>query len=304
MGKKTIVGLIAIIAIALVVAFSGCIEKTPESITPETPSEIPAKSEGTLIDAMKLVPKEGNLLYIDCKKLCEDPDLAPIWDQLDPMMNSLIFDFPIPESDIPLNKLYYWSSGDYFYVIGGDFDLGKIRDDLQHRGWERSTYRGVEVWQGEGKNDINEIALFKDKIIAGSVGAVEMAIRVMKGEEESLYDDEDVMDIANKLSDGFITIIKGTDTGLNPARYLLYLGYGGHQLPDDVKGWGSSHEKISKEEIKMQGIIKFTDESKAKDFVSSDWTAIEVTVQEEYVMYTPIYKIDKIKMGLGIVDAF
>ena len=79
MKKKTIAGLIAIVTIALVVAFSGCIEKTPESVLPETLSEIPTKSRGTAIDVMKQVPKGGSLLYVDCKKLREDPDLAPIW---------------------------------------------------------------------------------------------------------------------------------------------------------------------------------------------------------------------------------
>jgi hypothetical protein len=297
MKRKIIGGLIAIVVVALVVAFSGCIEKTPEPVLPETPSEIPTKSGGTAIDVMKQVPKGGSLLYVDCKKLREDPDLAPIWNQWksNSFMTESLKDLPIPESDVPLNRLNYWALNKYrafTYVIGGDFDLEKIRDDLQHRGWEKGTYRKVEVWHGEN-GDINEIALFEDKITAGGVEAVETAIRVMKGEEESLHDEDDIIDIANKLSDGFIVTIRLRDE-LSLATLMLYEV----DWPQgDVKGWGSSFEKISKEDMKQQGIIKLTDESKAKDFVSSaqqkmkGWTGLEVTIQEEYVIGTAIYKI-------------
>lgn len=293
MKKETIASLIAIVAITLAVVFSGCIEKTPEFVTPETLSEAPTKSEGTVIDAMKQV-KGGSLLYVDCKELREDPDLAPIWNQWKSysFLTESLDALPMPESDMPLNKLNYWALNMNYptCVIGGDFELEKIRDDLQHRSWERGTYRGVEVWHGEN-GDINTIALFKDRITAGSVESVETAIRVMKGEEESLYDEEE--EIANKLSDGFIVTIRLRDE-LSLATLMLYEV----DWPQgDVKGWGSSFEKISKEDMKQQGIIKFTDESKAKDFVRSaqqkmkGWTGLEVTIQDEYVIGTVIYKI-------------
>ena len=210
-------------------------------------------------------------------------------------MTESLKNLPIPESDVPLNKLNYWALNKQravTYLIGGEFDLEKIRDDLQHRGWEKGAYRGVEVWQGEN-GDINEIALFEDKITAGGVEAVETAIRVMKGEEESIYDEDDIKDIANKLSDGFIVTIRLQDE-LSLATLMLYEV----DWPQgDVKGWGSSFEKISKEDMNQQGIIKLTDESKAKEFVSSaqqkkkGWTGLEVTIQEEYVIGTAIHKI-------------
>ena len=218
MKKRFIGGLIAIVVVALVVVFSGCIEKIPESATPETPLEIPTKSEGTVIDVMKTVPNSSFLIYIDLKNLRKDADLENIYAGWKNQVVEVGNGVGIPEVGISTNKLIYLAkvstkeTGTFSaFIIGGNFDLEKIRGYLDDAGLKQDTYRGEEIWYKENEGYTLGIALFKDKLIIGDARRI---IQVMKGEEKSLYDNKDAIDVVNKLPDGFtITIYTYTEGG-------------------------------------------------------------------------------------------
>ena len=308
MKKRIIGGLIAIIVVALVVVFSGCIEKTPESITPGTPSEIPTKSEGRIIDVMKQVPNGSSLIYIDLKNLRKDTDLANIYDVWKNRVGEEFREVGIPEVGISTNKLNYLAMSGWDHIIGGNFDLKKIRGYLEDEGWQQDTYRGMEVWYIEGGR-INGIALFEDEIIiSGKKSGVKGIIEVMKEEEESLYDNKDVVDVVNKLPKGFYVTINSVEGSLGGGLQYTSKYEAGCK---NVTMYGSSREKISEEEIKWQEVVKFKDERAAEDFIehwNEGWTEIhnshwiryhpaekypelEVTTQNEYVICSVTQKI-------------
>jgi len=295
MDKKIIAVLIAIVAIASVMVFSGCIEKIPESATPETPLEIPTKSEGTVIDVMKQVPNGSSLMYVDLKNLRKDSDLANIYE----MWKNHVIEHGdavgIPEVGISTNKLNYLAKviakETGAVIIGGDFDLEKIRGYLDDAGLKQDTYRGEEIWYIENGGN-SGIALFKDKIIIGDARRI---IQVMKGEEKNLYDNKDAVDVVNNLPKGFYVTINSVEGGLGCLHKSKY-----EAGCKNVTSVGSSSlEKISKEEVKWQQVVKFKDERAAEDFVehwNEGWTAekypeLEVTAQNKFVICTMSQKI-------------
>lgn len=298
MEKKTIIDLIAIVAIALVVAFSGCVE-TSEVGTPEIPSEISTKSEGTVIDVMKHVPTGSVIGYINLKNMREDDDLAGYLEAYYPnYVGIMLSDAGIPEVAISIDKLAYCDGA---YFIWGDFDLKKIRGYLKDESWQQDTYREVEVWYREDGN-VNEIALFKGEIMMGGKGCVKPIIRVMKGEYKSLYDNKDMLDVVNKLPDGF-TITMGMPEA--PFRFEEIGRMSGKRSSfffGEVYGvvpmcFGSSQNKISKDELKMDTIYKFNDERTAEDVAkkmeqryNGSEVDVEVTTQDEYVICISLYK--------------
>lgn len=243
-------------------------------------------SGGTVIDVMKQVPNVPNaeLIYIDLENLRKDDDLAYLWE--DKWKDEVVWLFKkasIPEVSISTNKLDYLA---YikdnplcsFYLIGGNFDLKKIRSYLEDEDWQQDTYRGMEVWYRE-RGNINEIALFEDEIIIGKKGDVKGIIQVMKGEVESLYDNKDAMDVVNKLPKGFyyamVTAVIMDSEAYANATMMVY-----------------SREKISKEEIEIQTIFKFKDERAAEDSakqLEEQYPDLEVIVQDEYLIYSRIW---------------
>jgi hypothetical protein len=233
MKNETIANLLAVVAITLIVVFSGCIEKAPESVIPDTPSEISIKSEGRIIDVMELVPNGSSLIYIDLKNLRKDADLENIYEMWKNQVLEYGNQLGIPEVGISTNKLNYLAKVSAketgALIIGGDFDLEKIRGYLDDAGLKQDTYRGEEIWYKENEGYTWGIALFKDKLIMGDARRI---IQVMKGEEKSLYDNKDAVDVVNKLPDGF-TITIYTEGGY------------------DAKAGADSHVKMSEEEIKI-----------------------------------------------------
>ena len=151
MNEKNIIGLIAIVAIASIVAFSGCIEKTPESQTPETPSDVPSKTKGTVIDVMKQVPNEPPIIYINLENMREDADLL-YWEYYQNSVVRMLRDAGIPEVAISVDKL---AGFDDAFLVWGDFELKKIIYYLEDESWQQDTYREVEVWYRES-GKVNE----------------------------------------------------------------------------------------------------------------------------------------------------
>lgn len=295
MEKKTIIDLIAIVAIALVVAFSGCVE-TPEVGTQEIPSEISIKSEGTVIDVMKQVPTGSVIGYTNLRNMREDEDLAG--EAYPNFVGIMLSDVGIPEAAISIDKLAYCNGA---YLIWGDFDLKKIRGYLKDESWQQDTYRDVEVWYREDGN-VNEIALFKGEIIMGGKDCVKPIIRVMKGEYKSLYDNKDMLDVVNKLPDGF-TITMGMPEA--PFRFEGAGRMSGTSFFGEDYGvvpvcFGSSQKKISKDELKIDTIYKFNDERTAEDVANKmeqryngSEVDVEISTQDEYVTCISLYKNER-----------
>jgi len=297
MKRKTIVGLIAIVVIVSVVVFSGCIgERAPESTSPKIFPEISTKLGGTTIDIMKQVPNGSyTLCYINLKNVRYDDDLAEYYSYENDILVKVLADTGIPEVSISVDKMAL-GFGNAVLILG-DFDLKKIRGYLEDEGWQQDTYREVEVWYRESGN-VNEIALFKDEIIMGGKGGVKSIIKVINGEEKSLYDNKDVVDVVNKLPDGFRITTKGQlgDVKISPFNGIYYGAA--------ARSFGSSEKKISREELKVHAIYKFDDERTAEDVAKKmeqliqqykgSETDVEITTQDEYMIQIFIYKISEL----------
>lgn len=276
--KKKIGGLIAIVAaIGLVIAFWGCVEKETPRI--EVPSETIIE---TPIEALKMIPNSSYLsTYHDLKALRKDKDLYEFfWKGEGKMVTEWLKAVGIPEVGIPVDKLNYLvrvvkPGGGSTLIIGGDFDLEKIRGYLDDAGLKQDTYRGEEIWYRE--NEGYQIALFKDRII---IGDAKWIIQVMKGEEKPLYDNADVIDVMRKL-EGFYIMTADVSYLLSEYR----------ELKGVVVAWGMSSKNISKEEFEQHCVIKFIDKSAAEDFAKKELKEGNVwNVIDEYALFSKIVK--------------
>jgi len=239
---------------------------------------------------MKQVPNEPPIIYINLENMREDADLL-YWEYYQNSVVRMLRDAGIPEVAISVDKL---AGFDDAFLVWGDFELKKIIYYLEDESWQQDTYREVEVWYRES-GKVNEIALFKGEIIMGEKGCVKRIIRVIKGEEESLYGNKDAVDVVNKLSDGFIIMIGGM-TELNQ----YYLGQTGLPAPATEGGICSSEKKISKDKIKLQVIYKCDNERTAEGVATQmeqqykeSEIDVEITTQDEYMIFSRVLNISE-----------
>ena len=91
-------------------------------------------------------------------------------------------------------------------VSRGEFDLQNIRNALmvfpEHE-FVQDQYEGIEIWIGDpDSNEPLGIALLENLLFIGDVDYMQDAVRVSQKKEPSLYDNEDIKSVADRLSSG------------------------------------------------------------------------------------------------------
>ena len=160
-----------------------------------------------LVKIMKLAPEDTNIvLCMDTEAIAEDPDFGPIYD-------ATISSLGHETASIDRSAISAFASIDtdryYILIFIGDFDLEDIRDALIEEDYIDDEYRGVEIWTGDFEHTI----AFIDNMIVSSytTDSVEACILIHKNEEPSMYDNEDMKAVADKLLSGVIRMVFGPD---------------------------------------------------------------------------------------------
>lgn len=224
MMNKKIGAIVGVFAITVVIASLGCIE-----------------SGGSVKDIAKMTPEGANsLIYSDLQTMRDDRDLRDIYknmkkSELDELEDELGIDF----DDVN----YIAEAGD-ITIIGGKFDLKDLRDELDDMDFDKDEYKGVEFWIGEYDE---AVAISGNKLILGDDKQVKSCIKVIKGDRTSMYDDEDVRDVINKLPSGIFTMV----STYPPYENALVMGYAMIKEDEDT--------------MKIKGVVKFDDDEDAED---------------------------------------
>jgi len=180
----------AIVALAILV--SGITACTPKG--------------GYLVQVMKLAPEDTYMITcMDAKEAEEDPEF------------NFIYDYMIDEFSFMMLDMEAWdisalaiieTDWDYIYVLMGDFDLRDVGDFLIELDFAEGEYKGIEIWTDDYDYSV---AFIGNMIVAGEKDTVEVCIRRHKNEESSMYDDEDMKAVADKLTAASVYLMFGPD---------------------------------------------------------------------------------------------
>ena len=249
MRKK--IGLILVVfGIAVVIASSGCIFGGGNS----------AK------DMVEMVPEDATAFaHFDIQTMRDDKDLDDSYESIEEMFDE------IADFGIDIDDTNYMVEAGSITILRGKFDLEDVRDELDDVGFDKDDYKDVELWLGESE----AVAISKDDIIYGLEDSVKDCIKVMKGSEKSVYED-DFKDVIDKLPDGIVTRVKTSD--------LEYKG---------ALAWGVVLMKEDEDTLLEQGVLKFDDEDDAEEAKSevkrnlkTVLDDVEVTQNDEFLEYT------------------
>ncbi len=123
------------------------------------------------------------------------------------------------------------------------------RDRLDSLGLSEDEYQGVELWERNGEL----VALMEDLVIFSTRQGVRDSIEVIMGEKDSLWDDQDVKDIVDRLPNGI---------------NMKYICHPEYMAYEGMKAQGTSLEKKDEDTLKMTGVFMFEDEDAARDAVA------------------------------------
>lgn len=204
-------------------------------------------TDSFLIKVMKLAPEGvGYITCADIEAMAEDPDLED-WHNDWIVELSYYAISCIETTDVSAFAGFEidWA---YVFVFMGSFDLEDIRDALEEEYFVEGECSGVEIWTG-GFDEA--IAFIDNMVVYGDAYAVEACIRTHKNEEPSLYDNEDMKAVADKLPSGVFSGIFGpdyiySDEGLAGGMCLINLTRGDEVC--DMNSWYKFDSKASAED--------------------------------------------------------
>lgn len=261
-----------------------------------------ADEERKVVDMMRKTP--GNATFFsfqDVKAMRNDHNLEVLYRDYRNNSESTFGDYGVDLNDV--NHTVSSISFDVedagaLLILDGDFDLGEVRDRLNSLGFDKDEYRGVEVWKRDRGVEVGErngavevwkggelVALRDNLVIAGDKHIVRYCIEVIKGEKDSLWDNEDARDVVNRLPDGIM---------------LAYFAPFGDGLYSGVGASGGSMEKKDEETLKSTQVFMFEDENAARSFAEERRDVIGArTVEKDgrFVILTSETAITRVRIS-------
>jgi hypothetical protein len=162
-----------------------------------------------LAEIIEVLPQEvygRNLFgvqYVNAKSLSRDPDLVNLFKYFKERVRAQTeYILGIDLSDA---WAYAEASGydGWLTLVKGGFNPKKVRDSLKNHGYNESEYGGSEVWIKQ-----YWVVTFPDNILVfGSEDHVKASISVINSEEPSMYDDENVKAVIDKIPTGIESYI-------------------------------------------------------------------------------------------------
>jgi hypothetical protein len=159
-----------------------------------------------LIKVMQLAPENAEEVYCtDIKAMAEDPDLSFAFDEIISFLVRWISFVEASDMSVYAGFDIDWEST---IVLFGDFNLKDVRDALTEEDYVEGEYKGIEIWMDD---DDDAVAFIDNMIVSGYKDSVETCIRVYKNEETSMYDNEDMKVVADRLPSGITYMVFGPD---------------------------------------------------------------------------------------------
>ena len=264
--NEKIVAILGVFAIAVVITCLGCID-----------------GGSSAKDMAKMVPKDASIFtHFDLQTMRDDKDLEEIYEKIAEVIDDDLDVVGLESEDITHMASVIEEDGNYELVIlKGDFDLEDVRDELDDANFDEDEYKGVEFWKAVSwLGGDSTFAISGDMLICGDKDSVKDCIKVMKGSEQSVYDDnEDFRDVIDRLPRGISTVVS------IPNENALAVGFVRMREDEDT--------------FKMKGVAKFDDEDEAEDEKSDtkremekmgEWFDAEVKQSGKFLEFTA--KID------------
>jgi len=214
-----------------------------------------------MVQVMKIAPENAlSITYFDLDATKEDPDCEHMYDDMCGSIGSEMWR-SIKISDISGYAIIGVERGTLYLQIG-KYDIKDIRNNLKEQGYTEGEYRASEIWTSDIYGMVMAYTFIGNMVICGDKDAVEACLRVHKNEEPSIYDNEDVKSVLDKLPAGIFHVIdamSGEDIMgkglLTRSISICNLTAGDEVL--DIKGWfkyeSEADAKASLEDAKDSG---------------------------------------------------
>jgi hypothetical protein len=251
--NKKLAAIVCVLFIAVVVASLGCLD------------------DNSAKDMAKMTPEGASyLIHYDLQTIRDDKDLDDIYESIEKNWPD-----ELEKYELDIDDTNYWAPADAITILMGKFDLEDVRDELDDAGFDKDDYKGVEFWTGEDE----AVAISGDKVIYGYKDNVKDCIKVMKGDQKSVYDDnKNFREVIDKLPGGIMMTV---------SYYYGYNKYDGELVR------GSVWMKEDDDTLKMKGVIKFKDEDDAEDAKSDlkrdlkeELDDVDVELKGKFLEYT------------------
>jgi hypothetical protein len=258
--NKKLAAIVGVLFIGVVVASLGCLDdNSAKAMAKMTP-------EGTT-----------GLIHYDIQKIRTDKDLDDVYESIEKSWSD-----ELDKYGLDIDDTNYEAAAGSITILGGTFDLEDVRDELDDAEFDKDDYKGVELWTGEDE----AVAITGDKVLYGYKDNVKDCIKVMKEDQQSVYDDnDDFREVIDKLPGGIMTTV---------SCYYRYNEYGGELVR------GSVWVKEDDDTLKEVGVIKFDDEDDAEDAKSDlkrdlkeELDDVDVELKGEFLEYTGKKDIDE-----------
>ena len=234
--NKKIVAILGVLVIAVVIASLGCLG-----------------GGNSAKDMAKMVPEDASRFgHFDLQTMRDDKDLEDIYEKMTEGQDDLDV-LGLDMDDINHMAAVSEEEGDYeLSILKGNFDLEDVRDALDDADLDEDEYKGIEIWKrASWLGGDSAIAISGDTLIIGNKDSVKDCIKVMKGSEKSVYDDnEDFRDVIDRLPGGITTFV--SPSGCR------------HKYEGTLMA-GFVFIKEDEDTYKMHVVIKFDDDDDAED---------------------------------------
>lgn len=232
MRLRIIVTLVFVASLLLAVAGSACLGGDNGD----------GEASKAMLDMMKRVPDNFTMfMFYDVEGIGANEDWEDMLGDLDDTGG---MEVDMDEVDVMASGMT--AEFDMIMLMEGSFD--DPTDGLEMAGYTSETYNGVDVWVvGEGAFS-NAMAFWDNLFVMGSEDAVKDCIDVIEDGEDSLYDNDDYGDVADRLGDGLIAMLMEAEG-----------------IPDmeDAEVFGMSYAAKDSNTAKVKGVVAFVDEDAA-----------------------------------------
>gem|GEM_PF-3111546 len=167
---------------------------------------------GWAVAMMNKVPGDASMFtFTDVAAMRDDDDLNELYDDYKKKSESECAALGISSDDVDRMEEGY--SGYAFTVLEGQFALDDVRIVLEAKGYQEGEYKKVQTWENSSA-DIEAVALVNATciVIGDDIDNLEDSIDVIKGDDDSLSDDEDMSDFMGRLPAGVVVSVHTYET--------------------------------------------------------------------------------------------
>lgn len=203
--RRLLISLIPLLILAITLGSISCVSEEAGEVTPtpmptSTPQTTPTVHETSMeyaIEAFQRFPVEWVMgRYIDLETFRQDQNFASFYEDTRKEVEQGLADI-----GIDLDKVDHVSFvGGRAAVYTGRLDLASIRQVLNNKNYNKSTYLDIEIWESSDP-EASVVTLLPPNSVLVTTGRpdAETCISVTTGWGESLYDNEGVKDLIARL---------------------------------------------------------------------------------------------------------